>query len=323
MIELSQKRYYSYRNYLNNKYGERVQKISVHAGLTCPNRDGTLGQNGCTYCNNNSFIPGYCQPQDSIKEQINKGMQFLKNRYKVKKFFVYFQPYSNTYAPLEILANLYQEALSIKEVVGLTIGTRPDCIDDDKIAFLAELAKNYDITIEYGLESISDATLNKINRGHDFQSYLNALDKTAGKGINICTHIIIGFPWESKEFWLQEADVLSNLATDFLKIHQLHLVKDTVLAQQYLEKKFHLLTYHEYLDIIISFLERLNPKMVIQRLFGEAPADLLIAPNWHMPKSKMLQELKNELIRRDSWQGKYFQSILRKKSGQDIQDQQR
>jgi radical SAM protein (TIGR01212 family) len=308
MPDFNHKRYNSYSSYINKKYGERVQKITVHAGFTCPNRNGTLGNNGCTYCNNASFIPAYCNPDENIRQQINKGIRFLSNRYKVKKFFVYFQPFSNTYASLDVLITLYREAFSFKEVVGLTIGTRPDCIDDEKIAFLAELGKNYDITIEYGLESISDESLKKIKRGHNFQSYLDALEMTAGKGINICTHIIIGFPWENMELWLKEAEVLSDLPTDFLKIHQLHLVKDTELTRQYIKKKFHLLSLPEYLDIIVLFLERLNPRIIIQRLFGEAPPDILVAPKWNKRNSEVLQAIEKELINRNSWQGKLYKS---------------
>jgi radical SAM protein (TIGR01212 family) len=309
MTNFNNKKYNSYSGYIHKKYGERVQKITVHAGFTCPNRDGTLGNNGCIYCNNKSFIPAYCNPGESIGKQIDKGIQFLANRYRVKKFFVYFQPYTNTYASLEMLVKLYQQALAREEVIGLTIGTRPDCIDQEKIAFLAELGKKYDITIEYGLESISDETLKRINRGHDFQSYLNALEMTSGKGINICTHIIIGFPWEDKKLWLKEAAVLSELPVDFLKIHQLHLVKDTELARKYMVKEFKILTFPEYLDVIVSFLEKLNPRIVIQRLFGEAPPDILLAPKWNKRNSEVLQEIEKEFSKRGSWQGKLYKSV--------------
>jgi radical SAM protein (TIGR01212 family) len=311
-MSTSNKHYNAYSDYIRKKYGERIQKISVHAGFTCPNRDGTLGNSGCIYCNNNSFIPGYIDPADSISEQIKKGIAFLQNRYKVKKFFVYFQPFSNTYASPEILEKYFEEALSFKEVIGLTIGTRPDCINEEKIKLLSRLSKSYDITIEYGLESIFDETLEKINRGHDFKCYLDALEMTAGKGIHICTHIIIGFPWENKDLWLKEADVLSGLATDSLKIHQLHIVKDTLLGHQYMKKPFDLLTFTQYLDIIVLFLERLNPRIVIQRLFGEAPPDILIAPKWNKRNAEILHSISKEFERRNSWQGKYF--------GQDRQD---
>ena len=224
--EFGEKRYNSYNIYLKNIYGERIQKVTVDAGFTCPNRDGTVASGGCTYCNNESFNPGYNDPTKSISQQIDEGTEFLTRRYNVEKFIVYFQPYSNTYASLDKLKQLYEEALSVPGVVGLTIGTRPDCVNKEKINYLETLAKSYDITLEYGLESIYDQTLKKINRGHNYQSYLDALELTSGRGIKICTHIILGFPWENIDQWLVEAETLSELNFDFLKIHQLHIVKN-------------------------------------------------------------------------------------------------
>ena len=301
------KRYNTYSHYLNMRYGERIQKVTVDAGFTCPNRDGTVARGGCTYCNNESFNPGYNSATKSISQQISEGTEFLKRRYKAKKYMVYFQPYSNTYASLDRLKNMYEEALAHPDVIGLTIGTRPDCVDEAKISYLSELAKEYDITIEYGLESISDDSLKKINRGHDFQDYLNALEITAGRGIKICTHIIIGFPWEDEEFWYTEADVLSELDIDFLKIHQLHIVRDTAMARQYAKQPFKLLGYEEYLSILAGFLEHLNPEIIIQRLFGEATLHILLAPKWGKRNSEAVQGIEKELIRRNTWQGKIYQ----------------
>ena len=300
-------RYNSYLLYIKSIYGERIQKVTVDAGFTCPNRDGTIARGGCIYCNNESFNPGYNSPLKSISRQIQEGIIFLKRRYKVSKFIVYFQPYSNTYAPLERLKKLYEEALHVPEIVGLTIGTRPDCIDERKIEYLQELACTYDITIEYGLESIYDETLKRINRGHDFQSYLNAINMTRGRGIKICTHLILGFPWESKEQWLYEAEVLSKITNDFLKIHQLHVVRDTILAEQYFKKEFRLMDFNEYIEMIVLFLERLNPKLIIQRLCGEAPPSLLVAPKWGKRSSEIQLAIKKELRQRNSWQGKYYE----------------
>ncbi|TFG98987.1 MAG: TIGR01212 family radical SAM protein, partial [Calditrichales bacterium] len=273
--KFSGKRFNSYNSYLKNAYGERVQKVTVDAGFTCPNRDGSAGYGGCTYCNNDSFNPGYNDAQKSIRQQVNEGTEFLRRRYKVDKFIVYFQPYSNTYAPLQNLKRMYEEALACEGVLGLTIGTRPDCVDADKIAYLESLAGSYDITIEYGLESIYDESLRRINRGHDFQSYRDALDMTKNRGIKICTHIILGFPWETTTQWLHEADVLSNLPFDFLKIHQLHIVKNTVMEKQHKKNPMSLFTVSEYVDTVIAFLERLNPDIIIQRLAGEAPLHML------------------------------------------------
>ncbi len=302
------KRFNSYSGYIRQKYGERVQKVTVDAGFTCPNRDGTVAVGGCTYCNNESFNPGYNTASKSIRVQIEEGQEFLKRRYGVGKFIVYFQPYSNTYAPADVLKKYYEEALSVPGVIGLTIGTRPDCIDEQKLDYLDLLAQEYDITLEFGLESISDETLKKINRGHDYKSYLDALAMSRGRNFKICTHIIIGFPWENKQHWLATADELSNLSFDFLKIHQLHIVKDTVMARQHAVKPFRLLGYEEYLDVIVSFLERLNPQIVVQRLFGEAPPQILIAPRWYKRNSEILQGIEAEFIKRDTWQGKFFNS---------------
>ncbi len=302
------KRYNTYSHYLNMRYGERVQKVTVDAGFTCPNRDGTVAGGGCTYCNNESFNPGYNSAAKSISQQISEGTEFLKRRYKAKKYVVYFQPYSNTYASLANLKKMYEEALAHPDVIGLTIGTRPDCVDEEKISYLSELAKEYDITIEYGLESISDDSLKKINRGHNYQSFLEALEITTGRGIKICTHIIIGFPWEDEEFWYTEADVLSELDIDFLKIHQLHIVRDTAMARQYAQQPFKLLGYEEYLSILAGFLEHLNPEIIIQRLFGEAPLHILLAPKWGKRNSEAIQALERVLNRRDTWQGKIYQA---------------
>jgi len=308
--EFNNKYYNAYSDFIICKYGERVQKVTVDAGFTCPNRDGTLGKGGCTYCNNDSFNPVYNDPAKSISEQITEGIEFLQRRYKVKKFFVYFQPFSNTYGSLERLKECYEEALSFPQVVGITIGTRPDCIDEQKIDYLAGLTEQYSITIEYGLESIYDETLKKINRGHDFQSYLKALEMTTNRGIQICTHLILGFPWETKQQWLMEAEVLSGLPIDFLKIHHLHLVKATVLSHTYEKQPFELLSYSQYIDVVCSFLERLNPGIIIQRLFGQTPADLLLAPQWNKSSSEMLRDIEIAFERRKSWQGKDYKTAI-------------
>jgi len=302
------KRYNTYSAYQRTKYGERVQKVTVDAGFTCPNRDGTKSSGGCIYCNNRSFNPGYNSPSKPILQQINEGVGFLKRRYTgVKKFIVYFQPYSNTYAPLEKLIELYEQALAHPEVIGLTIGTRPDCIDSEKLDYLEDLAGEYEITIEYGLESISDDTLRKINRKHDVQSFEDAVKITMNRGLRITTHIIFGFPWESKQLWIDTADYLSHQPLDFLKVHQLHVVRDTPLARMYENSPFQMIDHIEYIEVITDFLERLRPDLVIQRLFGEAPPDVLLAPKWGKRNSELLQILDKHLAARDSWQGKLYQ----------------
>lgn len=305
---LANKRYNSYLEYMKRKHGKRIQKVTVDAGFTCPNRDGLLGSNGCIYCNNASFNPGYNSAKISISAQIEAGIEFLQRRYGSEHYIVYFQPYSNTYAPLEQLKKIYEEALSQPHVVGLTIGTRPDCVDEEILNYLAGLSETYDITVEYGLESTSDQTLQKINRCHDFQCYLDAVHLTASLKLKQCTHLILGFPWEDKSHWLNEAEILSSLPIDFLKIHQLHIVKETPLGNMYMNNPFPLLTFPEYLDLIIAFLERLNPEIVIQRLAGEAPPHMLIAPHWGMRASEIVRRIETEMVLRDTWQGKMYQN---------------
>jgi len=300
------KRYHAYSTFIQRRYGQRVQKVTVDAGFSCPNRDGTVAKGGCIYCNNASFNPPYNSASKSIRQQVQEGVAFLRRRYDVDKFIVYFQPYSNTYAPLELLKNLYGQALEIENVVGLTIGTRPDCVDIEKIRFLEDLAKTHDITIEYGLESMHDSTLRRINRGHNYKIYLDAVYMTTNRNIQVCTHIILGFPWENIEHWLQQATTLSSLPIDFLKIHQLHIVKDTVMAVQYRKKPFHVFSYNEFVETVISVIERLSPRIILQRLAGEAAPRILIAPRWEMTYPEVLQGIESELARRDTWQGKKY-----------------
>ena len=300
------KRYHSYNTYLKKKYGQRIQKVTVDAGFTCPNRDGTVAYGGCIYCNNESFNPGYNDPAKSVRQQIDEGKEFLRRRYKVDKFIVYFQPYSNTYASLDKLKKLYEEAISTADVIGLTIGTRPDCIDEAKLNYLESLGKTLDITVEYGLESIYDDSLKKINRGHDFQSYLDAIELTKNRGIKICTHIILGFPWENFEQWMREAEVLSELGFDFLKIHQLHIVKNTVMERNHIRNPYRLFTMKEYVNIVVAFLEKLNPEIIIQRLAGEAPKHVLVAPTWGKRSSDVAKFITSELEKRNTWQGKNY-----------------
>ena len=304
--EFGHKPYFTYSQYMKKKYGQRIQKVTVDAGFTCPNRDGTVARGGCIYCNNESFNPGYNSPDKTITLQISEGIQFLRRRYGVDKYIVYFQPYSNTYASLDQLKRLYEEALSHPDVIGLTIGTRPDCIDESKLDYLQSLAKSSDITIEYGLESIYDSTLKKINRGHNFQSYLDTIQMSIHRNIRICTHIILGFPWESLPQWLEEAAVLSEVPFDFLKLHQLHIVKDTMMAREHLKDPYQLFSMDEYAQTVISFLERLHPRIIIQRLCGEAPRHILIAPKWGKRSPQVIHYIEQQFSVRKTWQGRLY-----------------
>ena len=304
-------RYNSFGSYIREKFGARVYKVNVDAGFTCPNRDGTIGTTGCIYCNNDSFRPRSCKPTLSVSEQIRNGIIHIRKRYKAEKFLVYFQPYTNTYAPVEELERLYKAALTDPSVVGLAIGTRPDTVDNEKILLLEDLAKRNFILIEYGLQSIYDRTLEFINRGHDYNSFLKALAMTKDRGIYSGAHVIVGFPTESKEEMLLMADEISHMSVDFLKIHQLQVIKDTPLEIMYRGNPFHIFDYGEYLDFVSEFIGRLSPKIVLQRLFATAPDAILIAPRWDKSRQEILRDIEKRLESKDIYQGKNLKSLAR------------
>ena len=309
----STRRYNSFGHYMKELYHTPVYKVNVDAGFTCPNRDGSVATGGCIYCNNDSFRPTACAPTVSVREQIANGIPYLRSRYGAEKFIVYFQPYTNTYASPDILERLYREALDNPGVVGLAIGTRPDCVDEEKIALLESLSRDNFVLVEYGLQSIHDKTLEFINRGHDYACFKNALKLTEGRGIRIGAHIILGFPTETREEMLAMADELSGLPIDFLKIHQLQVVKETALAALYANKPFAAFGYHEYIKMLSDFLERLSPDVVIQRLFASAPDEILIAPVWNKTRSQLLRDLDIHMERQGSYQGKKCKKITVKK----------
>ncbi len=296
-------RYNAFGPYLKKEFGTVVYKVNVDAGFTCPNRDGTLGVTGCIYCNNSSFRPSSCKSEISIREQIRNGIDYLSKRYKAQKFLVYFQPYTNTYAPLPELERAYREALSEPSVIGLAIGTRPDCVDKEKLELLQSYAKDYFILIEYGLQSMHDKSLQYILRGHDYQTFLDAVALTKGRGIHIGAHIIAGLPSETRNETLAMADEISSQPIGFLKIHQLQVVKDTVLAGRFAEEPFHTFGYEEYLDFLVDFIERLSPDIVLQRLFATAPDDILIAPRWEKTRQAITHDIEKRFIERDAFQG--------------------
>jgi len=298
------RRYNSFGQYMKDLYHAPVYKVNVDAGFTCPNRDGTVATGGCIYCNNDSFRPTACRRTVSIRDQIQKGIPYLRSRYGAEKFVVYFQPYTNTYAAVEILEQLYRQALDNPGVVGLAIGTRPDCIDKEKIELLETLACDRFILVEYGLHSIYDKTLKFINRGHDYACFKNALALTAGRGIKVGAHIILGLPSETREEMLGMADELSHLPVEFLKIHQLQVVRETALADLYAANPFPTFSYKEYLAMLADFLERLAPGIILQRLFAAAPEEILVAPVWNKTRSEFLNDLDAFLEKRDSFQGK-------------------
>lgn len=292
-----------------NRFGERIQKITVDAGFTCPNRDGKISFGGCTYCNNKKFNPGSVALGETVTQQIETQVRRIKRRYKnSERFIVYFQAYSNTYAPIEYLKNIYMEALAYPNVIGLTIGTRPDCINQETLDFLTELAKEYYITIEYGLESMSDQTLKIINRGHDYQCFKDAVQMTSNRGIHICTHLMVGFPWETKEDYIQTAKELSTLGIDYLKIHQLQIVKNTIMGNEYLKSPFRMLPKNEFLEIMSLFLINLSPEIIIQRVAGDCSPTLLIASGWQESAAQIKKELINLMIKNNQFQGMLSQA---------------
>jgi radical SAM protein (TIGR01212 family) len=301
-------RYLNYNQVLKSEFTERVQKISINAGFTCPNRDGSKGTGGCTYCNNQTFSPEYCKPGKSVSEQVKEGIAFFHHKYQAQYYLAYFQSYTNTYDSLDHLKSIYEEALSYPNVVGLVVGTRPDCVSNELLDYFAGLAKKYYVMIEYGIESTNDQTLKFINRGHDYACAEKAINETAGRGIRVGAHIILGLPKEERETILSHADILSKLPITSLKIHQLQLVRGTKMAEQYAEHPewFHLYTANEYIDLAIDFLERLNPHIAIERFVSQSPKNLLIAPDWGLKNFEFTAKIEKRLEERNTRQGQLF-----------------
>ena len=297
-------RFRSYNKWLQEKFGERVYKVIVDAGFTCPNRDGTVAAGGCAYCNNNSFRPPSAIKTDPIRDQVREGIQYIRKRFEANKFIIYFQPFSNTYAETEYLRDLYNNAIDHPDVVGLAIGTRPDCVDEEKIRMIDEIGRRTFVSLEFGVESIYDDTLRRVNRGHDYAAFLRAMDLTRGRSIHIGAHLILGFPWETREQWLAMAGEMSRVGIDALKIHHLHIVRGTALAAEYARQPFRVLGYEEYLDLLCDFIERLDSRIVIERLFGEAPLGLLVAPNWRRTKNDLVKDINRRFEERDVHQGR-------------------
>jgi radical SAM protein (TIGR01212 family) len=299
-------RYYDLNSYFRSIFGCRVQKISLDAGLTCPNRDGRIATGGCIYCNSQGSGTGAFKKGVSITEQIIKGKEFLRKRYKAKKFIAYFQSFSNTYGPYEKLKGLYEEALAIDDIVGLSIGTRPDCIDESILTLLEDYIKDYLVWIEYGLQSIHDRTLAFINRGHDVNCFKRAIDATRNRGIKICTHVILGLPFEDRADMLATAEAVSGMGIDGIKIHLLYVIKGSRMEKLYQEGKYRCLEQEEYANLVCDFLELLPPDMVIQRLTGDPHPAELVTPEWSIRKNETLSLIKKILTDRNSWQGIRF-----------------
>lgn len=299
------KRYNQFSAYLKNKFGAKVYKITIDAGFSCPNRDGTISTGGCIFCDDGGSFSQAHSNKLSIEEQVRVGAQTLHDRFKAEKFMSYFQAYSNTYKPVNELEIIYKSALTHPDIVGLSVGTRPDCVDSDKLNLLSDISKDYYTWIEYGLQSIHDKTLKRINRGHNFDCFLKAYEMSKEKGLNVCVHVIFGL-WETRDEILQTAQKLAQLQVDGVKIHMLCALKDTKLAKLYEDKQIDFMSEDEYVQLVVDFLELLPQMTTIHRLAGNGLKKNLIAPRWLGAKLDCLNKIDRELIRRNSYQSSKY-----------------
>ncbi len=307
------KRYNDFSGYFRKKFNERVQKISIDAGFTCPNRDGSKGKGGCSYCNNQTFSPGYCQPVKSVTDQINEGIEFFSRKYNSMQYLAYFQSYSNTYASLSILKDIYEEALRHDKIIGLVIATRPDCVTEEILDYLQKLAHNHYVMVEFGIESHKNESLDRMNRGHHFEESVWALNETAKRNIHNCAHLILGLPGETEEDWLEQAKIISGLPVENLKLHQLQIHKGTRMYREYIEnpQEFKMFTVEEYLELTVKYLELLNPQIIVERFVSEAPDEFLVAPRWGLKNFEFTAKLEKLLVEKDTWQGRLSSSVAK------------
>lgn len=302
-------RYNDFPTFLKRFFTGKVQKISINAGFTCPNRDGTVGYGGCTYCNNQTFNPEYCRTEKPVSVQLEEGKRFFAHKYPEMKYLAYFQAYTNTYGELEALKRKYEEALAVDDVVGLVIGTRPDCMPDALLDYLEALARRTFVLVEYGIESTLDHTLSRINRGHTWQAAMDAVERTAARGLPVGGHVILGLPGESREDILGQAADISRLPLDTLKLHQLQLIRGTRMAREYevRPEDFHL--FHdvdEYIVLVVDYIQRLRPDLVLERFVSQSPKELLIAPDWGLKNYEFNHRLQKRMKEQDAWQGKLY-----------------
>ena len=295
--------YYDYGTWIRSRFPFRVQKISIDAGFTCPNRDGRLSTGGCIYCDNRTFNPAYCQRQDSITQQLQAGKQFFARKYPEMKYLAYFQAYTNTYASIDHLRQLYEEALQVEDVVGIVIGTRPDCVSDELLDYLEDLNQRCFLIVEYGVESANDETLRRINRGHTFEQSRLAIEKTHQRGILTGAHIILGLPGEDAQESLRQASLISSLPIDILKIHQMQIIRGTRLADEFAQKPFHIYSVDEYIRLIAAYIQRLRKDLVLERFVSQSPKEMRIAPQWGLKNHEFTDLLNNYLKAHDIHQG--------------------
>lgn len=300
--------YNDFSTFLRKHFDCKVQKISLNAGFTCPNRDGAKGLGGCTYCNNQTFNPEYCKNDKPVSQQLEEGRAFFARKYPEMKYLAYFQAYTNTYGELEALKRKYEEALRVKDVVGIVIGTRPDCMPDELLDYLEELGKRSFVLVEYGIESTNDATLKRINRGHSYADTVDAVQRTAARGLPTGGHIILGLPGETHEGMIAQASELSRLPLSTLKLHQLQLIRGTKMAREQEEhpEEFHLYQADEYIDLVIDFVERLRPDITLERFVSQSPKELLIAPDWGLKNYEFTDKVKKRMKERAAWQGRLY-----------------
>ena len=298
------RRYRPLSHFLRERFGAKVWRVTVDAGFTCPNVDGTVATGGCVYCDNRSFSPNRRLPHIGVRAQVERGVRILEQYYGADRFLVYFQAATNTYAPVEKLRRLYDEALDHPQIIGLIVGTRPDCVPDPILDLMQEYAASRFVSVELGLQSIHDRSLTWMNRGHDVTAFVDAAERCRGRGFEVSSHVILGLPGESRDDMMATAEALAALPVDAVKIHNLHVVRGTPLEDMYHAGTVRMLELAEYVALVCDFLERLPATMVIQRLSGDAPPEYLVAPAWCLDKPSLLAAIRHELQRRDSWQGR-------------------
>ena len=295
--------YNDYGTWIRSRFPFRVQKISVDAGFTCPNRDGRISTGGCIFCDNRTFNPSYCDKRQSIRQQLQEGKRFFSRKYPDMKYLAYFQAFTNTYAPLSELKSLYEEALEVEDIVGIVIGTRPDCMTDDLLDYLSEINRHTFLIVEYGIESANDTTLRHINRGHSFEQSRQTIERTSQRGILTGGHIILGLPGEDAEESIRQAPLISSLKLDILKIHQMQIIRGTQLEKEYTEKPFHVYSIDEYIKLIANYIQYLRKDLVLERFVSQSPQELLIAPQWGLKNHEFTNLLQNYLKQHDIYQG--------------------
>ena len=298
--------YNDYGTWIRRQFPYRVQKISIDAGFTCPNRDGRISTGGCIYCDNRTFNPSYCQRRHSVTQQLEEGKRFFAHKYPDMKYLAYFQAFTNTYAPLSQLKALYEEAQQVDDIVGIVIGTRPDCVSDELLDYLAELNQRTFVLVEYGIESANNDTLLRINRGHSFEQSQEAIQRTKQRGLLTGAHIILGLPGEDAAESLRQASIISSLPIDILKIHQMQIIRGTRLAEEFAANPFHIYTVDEYIQLIAEYIQRLRPDLILERFVSQSPKELLIAPHWGLKNYEFTNLLVNCLKQNKIYQGQFF-----------------